>query len=112
MKMINTDVYKIGHFTFDFPKMILNHNKNKQNLTHKETDLLKLLFINKNNVLTREFMPKTIWGDDNYFSGMSMDVYISKLRKYLKSDENISIVSIHGIGFKLEFEKNKKNQVI
>jgi two-component system OmpR family response regulator len=72
-----------------------------QKLTTKETELLKLLCINKNSVLERNFALKAIWIDDNYFNARSMDVYIAKLRKYLKDDPSVEIINIHGKGFKL-----------
>jgi len=104
----NKDVFHIASFVFDYENMILTRKDRFQKLTRKEADLLKLLYIHKNNVLTREFILKTIWGDDDYFLGRSMDVYISRLRKYLKSDKNISIVTVHGTGFKLEVKENNK----
>ncbi len=104
----NKYVFQIASFVFDYENMILMRKGNFCRLTCKETDLLKLLCVNKNSVLTREFILKTIWRNDDYFLGRSMDVYISKLRKYLKFDKNISIVTIHGIGFKLRIEENNK----
>ena len=70
-------------------------------LTEKENELLKMLAENKNDLLTREKALKKIWGSDTYFNGRSMDVYIAKLRKYLKEDDKIEIVNIHGNGFRL-----------
>lgn len=101
MQKIETDNYQIRSYAFDFKNRLLNNNNNVRKLTSKETDLLKLLFENKNNVLTREFILKTIWGNDNYFFGRSMDVFITRLRKYLKDDISIEIVTIRCIGFKL-----------
>jgi DNA-binding response OmpR family regulator len=70
-------------------------------LSPKENELLKMLCEHKNDLLTRESALKKIWGSDTYFNGRSMDVYIAKLRKYLKEDETIEIVNIHGNGFRL-----------
>jgi len=70
-------------------------------LTTKESDLLRMFAIHKNDLLDRSFALKSIWGDDNYYNSRSMDVYIAKLRKYLSKDPNISIVNVHGKGFKL-----------
>ena len=70
-------------------------------LTTKENELLYLLCKNKNNIMERSYALKAIWGDDNYFNGRSMDVYIAKLRKHLKNDERVEILNIHGRGFKL-----------
>jgi len=95
-------VYKIGRLTFDAVNLTITSGKNEQKLTRKEAALLKLLCINKNKILTREVALKTVWGDDDYFIGRSMDVFITKLRKYLKEDPSISITNIHGTGFKLE----------
>jgi DNA-binding response OmpR family regulator len=93
--------YQIGHYTFDYTKQILTDGKKEQKLTTKESDLLKLLCDNKNSILERNFALRTIWIDDNYFNARSMDVYITKLRKYLKDEPGIEILNIHGKGFKL-----------
>lgn len=91
----------IGNLIFNPKKQILSKDDFSVNLTTKESDLLTLLFKNKNNILERNHALKAIWGDDNYFNGRSMDVYIAKLRKHLKHDENIEIINVHGKGFKL-----------
>lgn len=93
--------FKLGKFVFDSIKQKLTSDNEEHKLTTKESDLLKLLCLNKNNVLERNFALKTIWVDDNYFNARSMDVYIAKLRKMLKSDPNIQIMNIHGKGFRL-----------
>lgn len=97
----------IGKFTFDHINMILKTGGEEHTLTRKESALLKLLCIYRNKLLPREVALKLIWGDDDYFIGRSMDVFISKLRKYLKSDPDIAITNVHGTGFKLEV----KNEV-
>lgn len=95
--------FQLGKFTFDHINMILRFDeKEKFSLTRKEAALLKLLCLNQNKLLPREIALKSIWGDDDYFIGRSMDVFISKLRKYLKADPSISITNVHGTGFKLE----------
>lgn len=95
------DDLSIGNFTFN-PKMQLLTIEDKTfNLTTKECDLLILLYKNKNDILERNHALKAVWGDDNYFNGRSMDVYIAKLRKYLKNDPSIQIINVHGRGFKL-----------
>lgn len=96
--------FKLGKFSFDPVNMILQNGSNKQALTRKESALLKLLCLYENKLLSRETALKSIWGDDDYFIGRSMDVFISKLRKYLKDDPKISITNVHGTGFKLEVE--------
>ncbi len=94
--------FTIGGFVFDFENMMLKSADIEQSLTRKEAGLLKLLCMHKNKLLSREVALKTIWGENDYFIGRSMDVFIAKLRKYLKSDPNIQITNIHGTGFKLE----------
>jgi len=94
-------IYQIGNYSFDTKLQKLMVDNDEQKLTTKETDLLKLLCKNKNMTLERNDALKAVWGDDNYFNGRSMDVYITKLRKYLKKDPNIQIINVHGKGFKL-----------
>ena len=98
-------VYKIGTYTFEPGNMTLKGSTDKRSLTRKETALLKLLCENENKLIVREFILKEIWGDDDYFLGRSMDVFIAKLRKYLSEDPNLSITNVHGAGFKLETNK-------
>ena len=99
--------FSIGTYTFNSETQILLNGTNEQKLTTKESQLMRLLSLHKNDVLDRNFALKTIWHDDNYFNGRSMDVYIAKLRKYLKLDEDVEILNIHGEGFRLVV-KNKK----
>ena len=87
------------HFNPRLRELIIDGKINV--LSPKENELLKMLCENKNDLLTRESALKKIWGSDTYFNGRSMDVYIAKLRKYLKEDETIEIVNIHGNGFRL-----------
>ena len=98
--------FTIGDFSFDTKLQILKSDNENQKLTTKESDLLKLLCKNENAVLERNHALKAVWGDDNYFNGRSMDVYIAKLRKYLKSDQRIQIINVHGKGFKLLITNN------
>ncbi len=93
--------FEVGDYKFDFNLQKLEVNGKAQKLTTREAELLKLLCINVNDVLDRTFALKSIWHDDNYFNGRSMDVYIAKLRKYLREDPNLEIVNVHGKGFKL-----------
>lgn len=95
------DIFEIGKYTFNFPDYSLHINGNSRHLTEREANLLRLLCLHKNQVVTREVLLKSIWGKDDYFTGRSMDVFISKLRKYLSEDESIKIQVVHGIGFKL-----------
>ena len=97
----NTHIFKIGKYVFDSNKQLLIFGNEEQKLTTKEAELLRLLSLNVNKVLERNFALRTIWVDDSYFNARSMDVYITKLRKYLKQDQAIQILNIHGKGFKL-----------
>ncbi len=93
--------FDLGMYHFNPKLRELGHNGKMQTLSPKENELLKMLAEHKNDLLPRERALKKIWGSDTYFNGRSMDVYIAKLRKYLKDDENIEIVNIHGNGFRL-----------
>lgn len=98
----NEDIFEIGSYSFDTSNYTLKHPDYEKKLTKKEADILKLLCKNKNKVLPRDIVLNSVWGQDDYFVGRSLDVFITKLRKYLKEDESISIVNVHGVGFKLE----------
>ncbi|MCB8963646.1 MAG: response regulator transcription factor [Bacteroidales bacterium] len=93
--------FQIGKYIFDATKQTLDQNGETRKLTTKESELLKYLCINKNALLDRNFALKTIWVDDSYFNARSMDVYITKLRKYLSDDPTIEIINVRGKGFKL-----------
>ncbi len=93
--------FDLGSFHFHPKLRELSHNGIMQTLSPKENELLKMLAEHKNDLLPREQALKKIWGSDTYFNGRSMDVYIAKLRKYLRDDTNIEIVNIHGNGFRL-----------
>ncbi len=93
--------FKIGQFHFNHDHRIIKSNDENQKLSPKEADLLQLLCIYKNELLPRQKALKEIWGEDNYFNARSMDVFITKLRKYLKQDPSIDIINIHGKGFRL-----------
>ncbi len=92
---------KIGLFTLDIDNLKLLLNGQETQMTQKEVDLLQLLIIHKNNTLRREEILKKLWGKNDYFLGRSMDVFISRLRKYLKADPKLKIENIHGVGFRL-----------
>jgi two-component system, OmpR family, response regulator len=93
----------IGLYHFDFPVRILTHSITKETakLSPKEAQLLRMFCMKTNDVLPRSEALTKIWGEDNYFTARSMDVFVTKLRKYLKGDDNIEIVNIHGNGFQL-----------
>lgn len=97
----SSQLFQIGGATFNPQTRILSINDENKKLTTKENQLLSLLCKNQNEVLDRQATLRAIWGDDNYFNGRSMDVYIAKLRKLLKSEEGIEILNVHGKGFKL-----------
>lgn len=92
--------YKLGHFNFYFESLVLETNDEKKTLTYKEAELLRYFCDNPNKVLSRSDILKQVWGSDDYYLGRSLDVFISRLRKYLCSDENIKILNLHGIGFR------------
>lgn len=100
-----SQTFQIGIFTFDSGNLILKTDNNERVLTRKESGLLRLLCINKNNLLSREVAMESVWGVNDYFIGRSMDVFIAKLRKYLKPDPKVRITNVHGIGFKLEVDE-------
>jgi len=93
--------FSIGQYHFDYTTQIITDNDHQQKLSTKEAELLRLLCLKKNTVLTREEALLSIWHDDNYFNGRSMDVFLSKLRKYLKADPAVEIINVHGKGYKL-----------
>ena len=100
-KTKESTLYHIGKFVFDTQKQLLTIGGQQTKLTTKENELLALLCSHANEILQRDFALKTIWIDDNYFNARSMDVYITKLRKHLKDDDQIEIINIHGKGYKL-----------
>ena len=91
----------IGKMPYEPELRILHLAEGDKKLTTKENQLLQLLVKNQNEILDRQATLRAIWGDDNYFNGRSMDVYIAKLRKLLKEDDRIEIMNVHGKGFKL-----------
>jgi DNA-binding response OmpR family regulator len=93
--------FKIGKYEFDFMAQVISSDAGQQKLSTKEAALLRLLCLHTNEVLTREEALLNIWNDDNYFNGRSMDVFLSKIRKYLKDDPHVEIINVHGRGYKL-----------
>ena len=94
--------YTLGRFTLDYHNYLLFGDDFEKKLTQKEANLIRLFAENPNKILKREEILKPIWGDDDYFMGRSLDVFISRLRKYLKSDPTVNIENIHGIGFRMK----------
>ncbi len=102
---VNHTVFDLGKYRFDFHNLSLHSNGQQQRLTQREAELLKMLVENKNQVLKREDILEKLWGKNDYFLGRSLDVFISRLRKYLKGDPKIKIENIHGVGFRLQVVK-------
>lgn len=100
-KLHHDVVRTIGKYTFDTQKQILTIEGRQKRLTTKEAELLTLLANKMNDLLPREYALKTIWTEDTYFNARSMDVYITKLRKLLTDDPDVSIINVHGKGYKL-----------
>jgi len=99
---IKVNEYEIGAMRFSGESYILEGNGYEKKLTKKEAEILKILADQKGKVVEREIILNMVWGDDSYFNGRSLDVFITKLRKYLSADEKIKINNIHGVGFSLE----------
>lgn len=96
------DQFTLGDYQFDYTRLTIRKGDYEKSLTQKEAEVLKMLCVNRERVLKREEILNQIWGDDDYFMGRSLDVFISKLRKYLKEDPSLQIVNYHGVGFRLE----------
>jgi DNA-binding response OmpR family regulator len=97
-----TDIFQIGSYTFNYKLRTINRDNSVEKLSPKEAGLLRLLCLHANELLLREEALKKIWGGDDYFTARSMDVFITRLRKYLKDDPSVSIRNLHGSGFILE----------
>ena len=95
--------YEIGIFIFDLVNQTLKTKNEVKTLTKKEVQILKILYKFKNQVIPREVILNSVWGQNDYFVGRSLDVFITKLRKYLRDEPKIVITNIHGVGFKFEF---------
>lgn len=94
----------VGNYLLDHKNLSLKFGDQAKNLTQKEADLLKMFLENKNEVIKRSNILETLWGEDDYFLGRSLDVFISRLRKYLSQDPRIKIENIHSVGFKMKIE--------
>ena len=98
----SSNILKVGNYTFDFPKQTLQFKDEvSSQLTHREAHLLFHLVQNKNKVLERSIILKKLWGNDDYFTARSMDVFITKIRKKLSKDQTIQILNVRGFGYKL-----------
>ncbi|MFT4855770.1 MAG: two-component system response regulator VicR [Algoriphagus sp.] len=99
---VNTlKVYKFGDFILHYDEQVLEGPKGRNKLTSKENELIRILAAEMNKLVNRSHALKQIWGDDSYFNARSMDVYLSKIRKLLKDDPKVQIITVHGEGFKL-----------
>ena len=107
-KQKHPDLLSFGNFTFDYPNRLLCSPGGDVNLTKKEAAVLRMLAQNLNNVVKREAVLTDVWGENDYFMGRSMDVYIARLRKKLQPDQKVSIVNVHRMGFKLEVKQGAK----
>jgi DNA-binding response OmpR family regulator len=99
---VHHKIFVAGNIKFDYSNLILLFENSSASLTQREADLLKLLLVNCNRIVKREEILKNIWGDDDYFLGRSLDVFISRLRKLLIPDPTIIIENVHGVGFRLK----------
>lgn len=104
--MEDQEEFNIGQYFFNYPLRTLSFDEEERTLSPKEAELLKMFAMRQNEVLTRSDALKKIWGEDNYFTARSMDVFVTKLRKYLKDDPDIEIANIHGNGFRLVINKD------
>ncbi|WP_319272946.1 response regulator transcription factor [uncultured Draconibacterium sp.] len=100
-------VLKIGKFDFHFDDLSLSLNGETRNLTLKEAELIHYFAKNQNKVLSRNEILENVWGSDDYFLGRSLDVFISRLRKYFKADASVKIINLHGIGFRFSVKKDR-----
>jgi DNA-binding response OmpR family regulator len=92
----------IGDFIFDFKNHELKNSGKTHKLTHREAELLKMLYEHRDTIIKRDDILNEVWGDNHYFAGRSLDVFISRLRKYLSSDEKVKIENIHNVGYRLK----------
>jgi len=95
-------VFKLGTYSFDSENYTLKHANFEKRLTKKEANILKILHKFNGQVVERDLVLNAVWGQDDYFIGRSLDVFITKLRKYFSEDQSVKIQNIHGVGFKLE----------
>ena len=101
---VQSNKFSLSRFTFDYENLTLSSDLADRILTQKEADLLRYLLLHKNQLCKRSDILKQIWGEDDYFMGRSLDVFISRLRKYLTPDPSILLENVHGVGFKLKVD--------
>ena len=107
-KAKETSTCEFGHFYFDVPNHQLKSPGNNRQLTHREAELMKILCQNHDTILKRDDILMQVWGDDHYFASRSLDVFISRLRKYIKSDTSVKIENIHNVGYRLKTKGEDK----
>jgi DNA-binding response OmpR family regulator len=101
---ITTDVLNLGKYIFNLNRQTLQVNNEERKLSYRESELLKYLWQNRNNIIDRRDMLNVIWGNDSFFNSRNLDVYITKLRSYLKADESLEILTIKGVGYRFMIE--------
>ncbi len=103
--------FKIGNLDFDYSNLVLSNDAEQHQLTQREADLVRYLCMNANRVLKRDEILMNVWGKDDYFLGRSMDVFITKVRKYIKNQVDVKLQTIHGIGFKFIYENGATQEL-
>jgi DNA-binding response OmpR family regulator len=99
-KPAGTDEVKIGRYNFHLTRQTLTHGKEERKLSFRESELLKLLYENRDKIIDRKDILTLLWGNDSFFNSRNLDVYITKLRSYIKEDESLEIITIKGIGYR------------
>lgn len=99
-KKINADSVKIGRYNFHLNRQLLTNGKDDRKLSFRESELLRLLYENKDRIIERKSILNLLWGNDSFFNSRNLDVYITKLRSYLKDDPSLEIITIKGIGYR------------
>src|SRR6266496_5995510 len=99
-KKINTDSVKMGKYNFQLNRQVLNNGKEDRKLSFRESEILRLLYENKDRIIDRKNILNLLWGNDSFFNSRNLDVYITKLRSYLKDDPSLEIITIKGIGYR------------
>ncbi len=99
-KKINTGSVKMGRYSFQLNRQVLNNGKEDRKLSFRESELLKLLYENRDKVIDRKDILNLLWGNDSFFNSRNLDVYVTKLRSYLKEDPLLEIITIKGIGYR------------
>lgn len=103
INIAESDIFQFGNYQLNLKRQTLVLNNNEKKLSYRETELLKFIWQNRNNIIDRKNMLYAVWGNDSFFNSRNLDVYITKLRSYLKEDESIEILTIKGVGYRLLF---------